>query len=737
MALLIAAAVVSLLQVVVSVTQSDDFVVKHLVLDDAIYFCKPARNFVEGRGYSFDGLHLTNGVQPLWAILVTLLASVVRDDMILIRTIAALSGICWIAAAGQLYRWQAGTSPFAAAIAGIGWLLAGVEFHLAHTGMENGLQGLLVTSALLAARNVASTPPAARERLVRTTVFGLWCAAMCLNRVEYGLLAAFWATWLFCSGQGPLRQRLGGIAPFVLPVAIATGAWAVFSRVYFGDWTPVSGAVKAHVTSHLLSSTSLLESFWHHALIGVRIAMLPVLLGSSAASGWLDFFTIAQVFVLAGAVAAAIGGIVWFRRIRAGGAPPSDWPTIAFFLFVPVHVLLVARFLAAFSNYCNWWFTGEVLAVWAAVGLLLGKTRSLLLRLAMLPFCLCVVVAAAQRPSVYLARDQWRIPGTEDFVELGRWIESWLPAGSRIGAFNSGFVAFEARSHTVVNLDGLMNDGDFLRRYLVRGAVDEYLAAENIRYVTDNMPMHLWAACREGVVGSRLPKNMRPLLCRRSSTGFLACVFDAFPDAPGPRIAAHPLAATLWRALSGQEKLVEHADRGGIPADRQIVASLADRLTGAVQHVVLTRAEAAVAVDAEGLARMPAIGASFGGFVALMACDAPESIRRGSTVSFTTYWRRQADAMRDDVRFGLTIGEPDRPAAPSLTRSDEPAHGTLPPRSWPTGQLLAHTAWLTIPSDLTPGTHPVWVTVRTGTEPVAPFGRPGTAVRVGTLRITD
>ena len=51
-------------------SQPIDYLYRHVVVDDAIYYVKPALNLAAGRGYAFDGVHRTNGVQPLWAVLV-------------------------------------------------------------------------------------------------------------------------------------------------------------------------------------------------------------------------------------------------------------------------------------------------------------------------------------------------------------------------------------------------------------------------------------------------------------------------------------------------------------------------------------------------------------------------------------------------------------------------------------------------------------------------------------------
>jgi hypothetical protein len=40
----------------------------YLIPDDSSYYLKIAKNFSEGSGFTFDGINLTNGFQPLWQI---------------------------------------------------------------------------------------------------------------------------------------------------------------------------------------------------------------------------------------------------------------------------------------------------------------------------------------------------------------------------------------------------------------------------------------------------------------------------------------------------------------------------------------------------------------------------------------------------------------------------------------------------------------------------------------------
>jgi len=69
-----------------------------------------------------------------------------------------------------------------------------------------------------------------------------------------------------------------------------------------------------------------------------------------------------------------------------------------------------------------------------------------------------------------------------------------VPADARIGAWNAGQIGYFSQ-RTVVNLDGLANDGEYLE-VLEHGSLADYLRRERITYLVDNdaidltMPYH-------------------------------------------------------------------------------------------------------------------------------------------------------------------------------------------------------------------------------------------------------
>ena len=59
---------------------SDFYEIIFRVPDDASYYLKIAENFNNGKGFSFDGLHQTNGFQPLWQYILIALTFIYSSD---------------------------------------------------------------------------------------------------------------------------------------------------------------------------------------------------------------------------------------------------------------------------------------------------------------------------------------------------------------------------------------------------------------------------------------------------------------------------------------------------------------------------------------------------------------------------------------------------------------------------------------------------------------------------------
>ena len=85
--------IVILLLILVSLQPLSYHLSNLTLIDDGFYYLGYARNIAAGNGPTFDGLVETNGVQPLWTVLLILVASVQQDDLALMQSGMILSTI--------------------------------------------------------------------------------------------------------------------------------------------------------------------------------------------------------------------------------------------------------------------------------------------------------------------------------------------------------------------------------------------------------------------------------------------------------------------------------------------------------------------------------------------------------------------------------------------------------------------------------------------------------------------
>lgn len=725
-------------QVFVHATQPGDFVVKHLVLDDAVYYAVPARHFVEGSGYSFDGIHRTNGVQPLWAMVVTLLAALVRDDLTLLRTTALLSGLLWLTGGVILFRFL---RPFGslASFAAVGFLVAGLEMRLGLSGMENGLQVTLLALLLHAWRRLEESPLDDEGWRRRALCCGLLLLGLCLNRIEFPVLAIPFGLRALAlrRRREPWKAAALSLRPLVLPPALAVASWCVVSRIYFGDWTPVSGSVKAFMAANTPNLPSFLSGYLHHVAQVVALSLVPTVQWTATLLGVALETAVAVVAcafalpLLAALVAVARSVAAGVRRLQ-----PRSWPGLLLGIAAIIHLGLVSKYLTMFTTYCTWYFAVDIFAVWTTIGIALGTAPGRAARLLGIPAVVLLLATGAHRLVFAGDPPDYPISATGNYVEAGRWAQQWLPPGRKLGAFNAGYISMHAASHTVVNLDGLMNDGTYLREYYAKNRVDDYIRDERIEYLVDCLPIPLWQSYDQATV-VHLPKNMVPIHCEPMADGFVFGVLavPGIADRSGERSPPHPLANVHWDAIvRGRHAIVPTEALATLAADRQVASTVLAPGTRVPLHVVTDRAAARTAVDAAGFTRLPPLDLDFGGKVRLVAAEVPpDGHRRGSTVLVRTYWRAEGLTAEDRLEFGAHVGI-DGTTGGFAEQWHAPAFGTLPAAEWPRGTVIAQAFAVKVPDDAR-GPLTVAIAVRNGGKAVPAASRGEGPVRVGAIQV--
>lgn len=700
--------------------RSDTFVLEQLVLDDTAYFAKLASNLVAGHGYTLDGRHVTNGVQPFFAGLAILLATVVRDDVDLLRALVLLGGLAWLGGAAILARLLRAQGPIAAVAAALGMAMAGVEGKLALTGMENGVHALLVAATVWAAEALLGSASGSPQQRRRALAFGCWAAALSLNRVEYALLALVLGLWLlraaFRDGGRDAVRRLA--VPMLLPIAIGGAVWCTLSLWGTGAVMPISGAAKAVANERAAVAAAAAGTA---VPFGERTAQLglqfvghafgPQAAVAATQSLWLGA-PIAWLVNLPAMVLGAAGLALFALLAPARGERRAIRRLVG--LFALLHVLLIARFLGYHAGYCTWYSPGEVFCLWLGAGHLLGALRGRWLR----PLQVLLALLAVQ-PLGFRLADWWRhaptFPDFSSVVQVGQWLEHAAAPGARVGSFNAGLIAITAKSLAVTNLDGLVNDRRYLDDYYRTGRVGEYVRDERLDVVADSFGLAGWASDLQPLVG----EGARVAYCRRSSAELAACAFVR-ADATAA-VRRDPLAQVLFDAqFRGIGAIVRDGELGKLAADRRVVASFVVPPGDELQHVVMPRAEAAAVVRLEEDSAVVGLSGEVLGPLSLVAAQLPLArVLPGSLVPITVYVR-VGERLPARVELAFRIGGSERVGAAGegeiAERRELLAHGTVGTGEQEAAGLVAHCTFVRLPPEVAAGDLPVWVGVRIGAE---------------------
>jgi len=447
-----------------------------ILIDDTFYALSAARHLAAGDGSTVDGLHATNGYQPLWVWIlagVTALGRLGPDATL--RAALVLCALCTAGAGLRLARLtrECGGSDAAAAMAAALWFMNPYLLRRQMNGLESVLAAWLLLEVVGAGG--ATDPPFSQARRGWRSdlrVGGLAGLAV-LARVDLLVLGPLLA----------LRRR------WIAAVAALTVAapWLGWSWVRFGSPIPMSGEANRTLFRVLLGLPAGGLWLWEPGTASFTLASLfgfgwPAqaadLAGFPSALGW-----VAVPAALALPLGLAVLGGGGGERLRAfwraarplafwtGGLAiylgvayallfPAPWHLNRYFL--PLHALWIAWAALFFdraiigeagpaaeshrpsSRVVLWWGA-------YATGLLAGL------------FPYVVDATGGQTPARQL--------------EVARWIRERVPPGVRVGVVQSGVVGYYA-GRPVVNLDGKVNP--LAMRALREGRMWDYLGRERI-----------------------------------------------------------------------------------------------------------------------------------------------------------------------------------------------------------------------------------------------------------------
>lgn len=446
------------------------------LIDDSFISHGIARNLAQGRGMTFDGVHVTNGFQPLYVFLLVPLYRLVPHDPVLpihlaLTALAALNSLC----GALLYRTVRLLGADAGALFGLAvWSFSPGVVRLGINGLETSLAALLLAWALyhhLAHLRLAATP-----RTRSFVVLGVLLGGAVLARIDSVLFAAAVAADLVLLGarRGRLREFVAGTALAGALALAVTSPWVALNLSQRGTLVPDSGrAVRfaaldryAHEPPGGYYAQNLLRSV-------ATLSDNPALPGFRSFRG-LDYYK-PEWWGLAVNLPLFIGLCTLAAR---GGK-------LGHLVFLLPYVCLM---LCAYSFYVlGQWFYPRyyyapmyvvVLVVSVALGSLYAGLPGRRLR-ATLAAALVLLLAVGFAL-------EWRSIASRQsgcgYLQLARWIEVNTPPEAVVGAFQSGVLGYFLE-RKVVNLDGVVNPEAL--EALQRQEVFAYVKREGIDLIAD------------------------------------------------------------------------------------------------------------------------------------------------------------------------------------------------------------------------------------------------------------
>jgi hypothetical protein len=394
------------------------------VPDDAFYYFGVAEHLREGWWFSFDGITMTNGFHPLWALVITPVLAVAGHKFVYVLVAGAILSALAIALLARCVE-QLWDSRVAVAFSVLMALNPVVLTH-AVNGLETGL--LMFTTSLLLWQGFVRGVGSSREAIR----LGVITAAVCLSRTDAAFLAVLvWLGILVGHRQQPLLAlRLLARAGVVAALIIAP--WFIYNVVVFGSVMQDSG--RAFV---------VMEQRYHafHGSLDVLAARPAAVL--TASLGTLGD-RLGLVHQLGLGIAGVLGAIAFWRH----GVTPARAGLVATLLAYGAAILLGGAWRLVIRE----WYLAPIIALSM---LLLALVVSLLPRRSVAcAAALIIGLGLSVEGRDVLARGPWPDQAAEP--ARIRVVAANLPSDAVVGNSDAGMWGWFA-PFTTVNLDGLAN----------------------------------------------------------------------------------------------------------------------------------------------------------------------------------------------------------------------------------------------------------------------------------------
>jgi hypothetical protein len=423
--------------------------------DDALYYFTIASNLAHGYGISFDTVHPTNGMHPLWLFLITPIFALGLAKWGFIYAVLLFQSvldtiIIWLIGS-MIYELLPNTSESnrktAATSAALIYALSFLVIIRSINGLETTLTALLF---VIWFRMFLRT----RSGMLKDwAIFGIVTGLLMLSRTDSFIVLLPLVVYTFVA-RIKLEWR-GMLLALILAVVILA-PWLIWNFVQFGTIVQSSAEAVPMLAMRKYDVLYGASKYWHFGIEAVRNILKPF---------WYAAF---------GLPVLTIGYAIIARRKKISQAERGIYS-----LIVGGVLLLIVHSL--FRGFIRDWYIEELIPIFLiGFGISIGANAGSTEARPSGRFMLAALVILLQL--ILFRQPQYQSQAT--ILQTGLPTLEKLTQHTKVASFNSGYYGYFASTPgSMINIDGVVNS-DALTA-LKSGRIGEYLANDSVSYILD------------------------------------------------------------------------------------------------------------------------------------------------------------------------------------------------------------------------------------------------------------
>jgi len=429
--------------------------------DDALYYFTIARNLAKGLGMTFDTIHATNGMHPLWLFIITPVFFLGLTKWGAIHAIFLFQSLLDL-----LVIWLIGRTVYdvlpnahetnrrtAASSAAILYALSPLVIIRSINGLETTLVSLL--AVLWLRRFVKLNSGISKKNSLEWLLLGLTTGFLLLARTDSFILLIPSAIFLFLYDR---NRSFAGIAISVIAFAIIVAPWFWWNLSEFGSLLQSSAQavpIMAMKKYHVMYGTAFMKDL-HLSLDALKNSLKPF---------WYSTFGLSLI---------TIGYRIVNKKRKIEPAELAIYLMLMGGMFLLVVHTLTRGFIR------EWYVLGLIPLFLIGYGVSIGMNAGQNSSRPIGRWLLAAVIIIVQ--CFWFSGKQYK--SQEAVVYSGLPIVQQLTRDSKVGALNSGYYSyFASRPGSVVDIDGVVSPGAV--EYISRGNLRAYFQNDSVDYFLD------------------------------------------------------------------------------------------------------------------------------------------------------------------------------------------------------------------------------------------------------------